>query len=172
MHQFHAEVRPPNVAPAIVRRTDYLDYDLLRCLRGGRGRRQSDPLGIGCFGSRRGIHPTGVRTRLDDALHYDGGLGMADLEASCRVSGNRPSCARMVWDSTCTELALWSWVFFAWQQPGWAFGEILILWFTIVRTIVSWNGESSRPAAFLMLPYLAWVTFASTLNGTIWRLNS
>ncbi len=67
--------------------------------------------------------------------------------------------------------ALWSWVFFAWQQPGWAFVEILFLWMAIVATICS-EWRISRIAALLMVPYLAWVTFAATLNGTIWRLNS
>jgi benzodiazapine receptor len=66
--------------------------------------------------------------------------------------------------------ALWSWVFFAWRQPGWAFLEILILWFAIVKTIF-WQRRVSPTAALLMVPYLAWVTFAATLNATIWRLN-
>ncbi len=67
--------------------------------------------------------------------------------------------------------SLWSWVFFAWRLPGWALLEILILWATIVATITA-EWRVSRLAASLMVPYLAWVTFASTLNGTIWWLNS
>jgi translocator protein len=67
--------------------------------------------------------------------------------------------------------ALWSWLFFAWRQPGWGFAEIIILSFAIAMTMGS-EWRVSRPAALLMVPYLAWVTFASALNGAIWRLNS
>ncbi len=67
--------------------------------------------------------------------------------------------------------ALWSWVFFAWRQPGWGFLEVLLLWAMIVATI-AFEWRISRPAALLMVPYLGWVTFAAALNATIWRLNS
>jgi tryptophan-rich sensory protein len=66
--------------------------------------------------------------------------------------------------------AAWSWIFFAWRQPGWGFAEVVVLWIAIVVTIArSWR--VSRPSAALLLPYLAWVSFASALNGEIWRLN-
>jgi benzodiazapine receptor len=66
--------------------------------------------------------------------------------------------------------ALWTWLFFAWQQGSLAFGEILFLWALILGTIVFfWR---IRPlAGALLLPYLVWVTFASALNFTIWQLN-
>ncbi len=67
--------------------------------------------------------------------------------------------------------AAWSWFFFAWRQPGWAFVEILALWLAIVMTaLASWR--VNRVAAYLLVPYLAWVTFAATLNGSIWALTS
>lgn len=65
----------------------------------------------------------------------------------------------------------WSWIFFGLHQPGWAFAEIVILWLTILATIVAFFCRS-RTAGWLLIPYLAWVTFAGVLNFTIWRLNA
>jgi len=66
--------------------------------------------------------------------------------------------------------ALWSWLFFAWQQGLWSVINILALWLGIVMTIWQFN-RVSRPAAALLVPYLLWVGFASWLNITLWRLN-
>jgi benzodiazapine receptor len=66
--------------------------------------------------------------------------------------------------------AAWSWLFFYLQQPGLAFLEIIVLWLAIAATVVSFS-RVSRTAALLLIPYLAWVSFAATLNFAIWRLN-
>jgi benzodiazapine receptor len=66
--------------------------------------------------------------------------------------------------------ALWSWVFFVWRQGGLAFVEVLVLWCLIVATAVSFRRHNPI-AAGLLLPYLAWVTFASALTFVTWRLN-
>jgi benzodiazapine receptor len=69
-----------------------------------------------------------------------------------------------------TANALWSWLFFVWQQGGLAFIEILLLWALILVTaVLFWR--ISRVAGWLLLPYLAWVSFASVLNLSMWRLN-
>lgn len=65
----------------------------------------------------------------------------------------------------------WSFIFFAWQSPGWAFAEILLLWVALAAAIVSFWGRS-RVAAWLLVPYLCWSSFAAILNFTIWRLNA
>lgn len=65
---------------------------------------------------------------------------------------------------------LWSFIFFGWHQPGLAFAEILVLWVAIAATISIFY-KISRLAAWLMIPYLAWVTFAAILNFAIWQLN-
>ncbi len=66
--------------------------------------------------------------------------------------------------------ALWSWLFFAWHLGRLAGDEIVVLWILIAATLRSfWR---LRPvAAWLLIPYLAWVTFAGVLSGVIWRLN-
>lgn len=66
--------------------------------------------------------------------------------------------------------ALWSWLFFAWHLGGLAFVEVLLLWLLIAGTAIAfWR---IKPAAgLLLLPYLAWVSFASVLNYTLWQLN-
>ncbi|MEZ5951959.1 MAG: TspO/MBR family protein [Planctomycetaceae bacterium] len=65
----------------------------------------------------------------------------------------------------------WSWIFFGMHQPGWAFVEIVILWLAIMATTVAFF-RHSKIGGWLMVPYLVWVSFASVLNFTIWRLNA
>lgn len=66
--------------------------------------------------------------------------------------------------------ALWSLIFFGQRSPFAALIEIIFLWAAILVTVVAF-WRVSRPAAFLMLPYLLWVSFAAVLNLEIWRLN-
>lgn len=65
---------------------------------------------------------------------------------------------------------LWSWLFFAWQLGGLAFGEVILLFAMIVVTaIMFWR---IRPlASVLLLPYLLWVGYASALTFAIWQRN-
>ncbi len=57
--------------------------------------------------------------------------------------------------------AAWSWIFFGEHAVGLALGEIIVLWVAIVVTMYSF-ARYSRAAAKLLLPYLAWVSFAIT----------
>ena len=66
--------------------------------------------------------------------------------------------------------AFWSPIFFGLQQPGFAFVEILLLWAAIVGTLVLFL-RVDRLSGILLVPYLAWVSFAAFLNFTLWRLN-
>jgi translocator protein len=66
--------------------------------------------------------------------------------------------------------ALWTWLFFAWRQGAGAFAEIILLWLLIAATIAMF-WRLHRGAALLLVPYLAWVSFAAALNFTLWRLN-
>lgn len=64
----------------------------------------------------------------------------------------------------------WSYLFFGLRAPGWAAIEIVVLWFAIAATVVVfWR---VRPlAGALLVPYLAWVAFASALNLSLWQRN-
>ncbi|MEN9524952.1 MAG: hypothetical protein RLZZ256_336 [Bacteroidota bacterium] len=64
----------------------------------------------------------------------------------------------------------WSLIFFNLHAIGWALIEIIILWVVIVQTMFAYD-RVYKPAAWLLLPYIVWVTFATILNGTIWWLN-
>lgn len=66
--------------------------------------------------------------------------------------------------------ALWSIIFFGMHNPKLAFFEILLLWVAILATIISFM-KISKPAGWLLVPYLLWVSFASYLTFSIWMLN-
>ena len=65
---------------------------------------------------------------------------------------------------------LWSAIFFSWQSPLWALVEILVLLAFIILTIIRFK-PINNTAAFLLVPYLLWVSFATVLNASIWWLN-
>ena len=65
---------------------------------------------------------------------------------------------------------LWSILFFGLHSPGWALVEIAALWIAIVATLVAF-WRLTAAAGWLLVPYLAWVSFATVLNGSIWMLN-
>ena len=66
--------------------------------------------------------------------------------------------------------ALWTPLFFGLHRPGIAFAEIVLLWLAIATTLTAFR-PVSRVAAWLLAPYLAWVSYAAMLNLTLWRLN-
>ena len=64
----------------------------------------------------------------------------------------------------------WTPLFFGLKRPDLAFYELLLLWTSILATIIAFL-QISEFAALLLVPYLAWVTFAGALNRSILRLN-
>ena len=66
--------------------------------------------------------------------------------------------------------SLWSILFFGLQNPFLAFVEIFFLWIAIVATIYFFYKIDKR-AAYLMIPYILWVSFAAFLNYSVWILN-
>ena len=66
---------------------------------------------------------------------------------------------------------LWSVVFFHFHRPDFAFAVIGMLWASIA-VMMAVFGQYRRTAALLLVPYLAWVTFAGVLNFAFWHLNA
>lgn len=66
---------------------------------------------------------------------------------------------------------LWSIIFFGLHSPAGAFFELIALWLAILATIITF-AKVSKTAAWLLLPYILWVSFAGYLNYSIWQLNS
>lgn len=66
--------------------------------------------------------------------------------------------------------ALWSILFFGLKNPLLALIEIVLLWLMIYETYLKFS-KIDKIASYLMLPYLAWVSFAAVLNASLWWLN-
>jgi len=66
--------------------------------------------------------------------------------------------------------ALWSPLFFGLHRPDWALASLILLWFSILLCIGLFS-QRSRLAAWLLIPYFLWVSFAGALNATISLIN-
>jgi benzodiazapine receptor len=67
--------------------------------------------------------------------------------------------------------ALWTWLFFRWRQGEAAIVEIIVLWlFVLLTLVIFWRRNIL--AGILLLPYWAWVTFATALTMEVWRRNA
>lgn len=90
--------------------------------------------------------------------------------AAWRVARAGRSPALLVYLVQLALNALWSWLFFGWRMGAAAFACIVVLWLLIAATIVLFR-RIDRLAATLLLPYIAWVSFASALCFSIWQRN-
>lgn len=66
--------------------------------------------------------------------------------------------------------ALWPWLFFVLRHGALAFAGIVLLWLLVFGTLVAFR-RSQRWAAVLLLPYLAWVSYAGALTWFTWKFN-
>ena len=66
--------------------------------------------------------------------------------------------------------AIWSIIFFGLHSPLWAFVDLVAMWLAIFWTMTLFY-KISKPAMWLLLPYILWVSFAGYLNYSIWILN-
>jgi tryptophan-rich sensory protein len=66
--------------------------------------------------------------------------------------------------------AIWSPIFFGAKNLFWALIVIIFMWIYIVKTILAFR-KVSKTASYLLYPYLAWVSFATMLNFSVWFLN-
>ena len=65
---------------------------------------------------------------------------------------------------------VWSLLFFRLHRPDWALMEVGLLWLSVLALVIV-CGRRSREAGLWLLPYLAWVAFAATLNAAVVQLN-
>lgn len=119
--------------------------------------------------ARPGWHPSG---RLIAFSFFAGALlsALAAWLIWLRRSLPASGPGLFMWAVQLIVAAGWWWVYFGLHRPGWALGAILLLWITVAMTIVLFHG-ARRLAAWLMLPWLIWVTVAAALNYEFWRLN-
>ena len=66
---------------------------------------------------------------------------------------------------------IWSFIFFNQHQILWALADIIAMWLLILLTIFSF-AKLNKTAAWLLVPYISWVSFATLLNAAIWMLNN
>jgi tryptophan-rich sensory protein len=66
--------------------------------------------------------------------------------------------------------ALWTWLFFVWHLGAISVVEIILLWLLIAANVCAF-WRLHRLAALMLVPYLAWVSFAAALTFSLWRLN-
>jgi benzodiazapine receptor len=95
-------------------------------------------------------------------------MGIAAARVRARERALLPM---LLWLSQLALNVTWSWLFFGLHRPDLAFYEIQVLWIAIALTAVSFQRFDGRAAA-LLVPYLIWVSFASWLNWSLWRLNT
>lgn len=85
-------------------------------------------------------------------------------------TGERDRFALLAFGAQLVLNGLWSYLFFGLHAPGAALVDIALLWIAIVATIIAF-ARHSRLAAWLLAPYLVWVSFATYLNFAIWIAN-
>jgi translocator protein len=76
----------------------------------------------------------------------------------------------LLWWASLLLNAAWSWLFFGKRRMDLALGELVVFWISIAGMIAAFAPVSAA-AAWLLVPYLVWVSFAGVLNWTLWRLN-
>lgn len=87
-----------------------------------------------------------------------------------RAAEREKKTAMTLWIAQLVLNFFWTIIFFNQHQIGWALVEIIALWLLIVLTIFAF-ARINKPSAWLLVPYISWVSFAAYLTYTIWQLN-
>jgi tryptophan-rich sensory protein len=87
-----------------------------------------------------------------------------------RRGGDGSRGALRLWGGQLALNAAWTPLFFGLRAPGVALGEMVALWVAVVATTAAFLRQRVAAGA-LLVPYLAWVSFAAALNFEIWRRN-
>lgn len=94
-------------------------------------------------------------------------MAVAAWRVYCRVGVD---AALRLWLAQLVANAAWSWIVFGRHALGWGLLDILVLLALILAATTAFM-RRDRLAGVLMLPYLAWVVFATVLNAALWHLN-
>ena len=86
------------------------------------------------------------------------------------IKGKKNKKAMIIFGWQLAANFLWSMLFFGMHSPALALVDIVALWTLIYLTIKEFS-KISKFSAYLLYPYLAWVSFASLLNAAVWWLN-
>lgn len=114
--------------------------------------------------------PSGVFAPVWTLLYLLMGVALGLIWGRSRDLPERTRPALAVFAVQLSLNVLWSALFFGLRSPGLALAGIALLWIAIVRTIML-TARISTPAALLLAPYLAWVSFAAYLNLGFYLLN-
>jgi benzodiazapine receptor len=94
----------------------------------------------------------------------------AFLISNNRISSKQTKVALVLFLFQLILNCLWTPIFFGLHMMGLALAEIILLWVAILFTIIAF-WRLSKPASYLMVPYILWVSFAIVLNASLWHLN-
>ena len=97
-------------------------------------------------------------------------MGIGAARVSLTVKSDQRSVALNLFIVQLVVNFFWSLIFFNAQAFGFAFLWLLLLWLLVLWMIMAFR-LVDRPAAWLQIPYLLWVTFAGYLNYGVWQLN-
>jgi len=98
-------------------------------------------------------------------------MGLAGYFAWTRGGRAGRAAAFCVYGAQLIANGLWTPLFFGLQRPALALADLIVLWFMIFLCIGLFM-KRSRLAAWLMVPYFLWVSFAAALNAAIVALNA
>ncbi len=98
-------------------------------------------------------------------------IGVAGWRVWRAAGGVGPAAGSLaLWLTQLAVNAAWPAVFFGLDQLGWAIVVIVALDVLVVATIVAFRRHDG-PAAWLLVPYLIWILYATALNAAVWWLN-
>jgi benzodiazapine receptor len=98
------------------------------------------------------------------------GIAVAGWLVWRKLPGPAVQTALVLWAAQLILNACWSWLFFGLHQPGYALVDIVVL-LIVIGVFIAQASRVSPGAAWLFVPYLLWVSFATALNASLWHLN-
>ncbi len=97
-------------------------------------------------------------------------MGYASYRIWQRADGKLLSTALSLYFSQLALNFLWSFLFFGYHRPDLALAEMIGMWLVILMTIFQF-ARIDKPSAWMLVPYISWVSFASILTYYIMVLN-